>query len=442
MVLQIFLPLFYFLIFLFLIQRLNFFKEAGFSARSLQLAFTLKALSGLVIFLLYTYYYPNRLEADTFKYFDDSKPLYNALWNRPGDFFKMMFGYQCENQYFFEEYYTKMYNWYRSYDNGLINDNRLVVRVNAIFRLFSFGNYHVHSLFMNFLCLLGSYRLAQLFYVISESKWRSYFAVFLLPSFVFWSSGILKEAILIFALGIFSWQFYQLMKGSRSIVYYVSLPVLFLVLVAMKMYVFVALFPALIAWRLSVNRKRTIAIFIGVFAFFVGMGLLAAQLNPKYDFIHIMADKQHDFIRLAEALEAKSAIPMSYLDYSLWSFLKATPDALLTCFTRPWPTELKSVLFLPPLFENALLLGIIGLALFYRKKITPNQWKFLVFSIAFSVVLFAIIGLTTPILGAVVRYKIPALPFLVISGLLLLDSEKLPVWVKNNTWLRWINTHL
>jgi hypothetical protein len=39
--------------------------------------------------------------------------------------------------------------------------------------------------------------------------------------------------------------------------------------------------------------------------------------------------------------------------------------------------------------------------------------------------LFVLIGLTTPILGAMVRYKIPGLPFLLIVFLLMLDKEKL-----------------
>ena len=39
--------------------------------------------------------------------------------------------------------------------------------------------------------------------------------------------------------------------------------------------------------------------------------------------------------------------------------------------------------------------------------------------------LFAIIGITTPITGALVRYKVPALPFLVIGILTFIDPKKL-----------------
>jgi hypothetical protein len=122
--LPILLPLAYLIFFLWVIGYLNYFKTAGFSKTALQFAFILKAFSGLVIYLIYTYYYPVRMEADTFKYFDDSKYLYEALWHKPIDFFKMLLGIDCENDYFLKHYYSKMFNWYRSYDNGLLNDNK------------------------------------------------------------------------------------------------------------------------------------------------------------------------------------------------------------------------------------------------------------------------------------------------------------------------------
>ena len=182
--LNVLLPLIYLAFFLWLIGKLNYFKIAGFSALSLQFAFLLKAFCGLVIYLIYTYYYPVRMEADTFKYFDDSKYLYNALWEHPLDYFKMLFGINCENDYFLKHYYSDMYNWYRSYDNGLLNDNRLVIRLNAFVRLFSFGNYYVHSLFFNFLTFIGSYSLARLFLVFSESISKTLICSFIFLIFI------------------------------------------------------------------------------------------------------------------------------------------------------------------------------------------------------------------------------------------------------------------
>lgn len=440
--LNILLPLTYLAFFLWLIGKLNYFRTAGFSALSLQLAFLIKAFCGLVIYLIYTYYYPVRMEADTFKYFDDSKYLYNALWEHPLDYFKMLFGINCENDYFLKHYYSDMYNWYRSYDNGLLNDNRLVIRLNAFVRLFSFGNYHVHSLFFNFLTFIGSYSLARLFLVFSKSKWKTYLVVFLIPSFVFWSAGILKESILIFALGSFTWNIYKIISSSHKISTYFWILFLIPILFVMKFYVFVALIPAILAWWISQKTKRTIIIHLFTIVACLLAALGIGTIFPSYNFLVIMAAKQGDFINLANFLNVNSSIYMDYLEPNLWSFIKASPKAFINTLTRPWPTELKGILFYPPLFENLFIIFILFIGWFYRKKVNPQQWKFIVFCLTFSILLFVIIGLTTPIIGAIVRYKIPAMPFLIIVALLFFDGSKLPFSIRSNKIIVWLNSLL
>ncbi len=439
---SIILPLFYLAIFLLLIGKLNYFKTSGFSAISLQFAFLIKAFCGFAIYLIYTYYYPVRMEADTFKYFDDSKYLYYALWEHPLDYFKMLFGINCENDYFLKQYYSDMYNWYRSYDNGLLNDNRLVIRINAFVRLFSFGNYHVHSLFFNFLTFIGSYSLARLFLVFSESKWKTYLVVFLIPSFVFWSAGILKESILIFALGSFTWNVYKLISGSHKLSTYLWILFLIPILLIMKFYVFVALIPAILAWWISQKTKRTLSIHLVTIVACLLTALGIGTIFPTYNFLVIMAAKQGDFINLANFLNVNSSIYMDYLEPNLWSFIKASPKAFINTLTRPWPTELKGILFYPPLFENLFVIFILFIGWFYRKKVNPQQWKFIIFCTSFSILLFVIIGLTTPIIGAIVRYKIPAIPFLIFVALLFLDDSKLPQKLRSNKFILWLHSHL
>ena len=159
----------------------NFFKNSPFSSRSLQLAFAIRIFSSLVVYFLYSYYYPVRAEADTFKYFDDSYHMSKAFWSHPNDFFQMLIGIDCNTAYFHDNYFNDMSNWVRSYDNGLLNDNRLVIRFNAFLRIFSFGNYHIHTLIFNFIAFIGSVSMGNVFYAVSKSKLKSYLAVFINP---------------------------------------------------------------------------------------------------------------------------------------------------------------------------------------------------------------------------------------------------------------------
>jgi hypothetical protein len=259
---------------------------------------------------------------------------------------------------------------------------------------------------------------------------------------VFWSAGILKESILIFALGSFTWNVYKIISGSHKISTYFWILFLIPILFVMKFYVFVALIPAILAWWISQKTKRTIIIHL-----FTIVACLLAALGigtnfPSYNFLAIMAAKQGDFINLANFLNVNSSIYMDYLEPNLWSFIKASPKAFINTLTRPWPTELKGILFYPPLFENLFIIFILFIGWFYRKKVNPQQWKFIVFCLTFSILLFVIIGLTTPIIGAIVRYKIPAMPFLIIVAILFFDGSKLPFSIRSNKIIVWLNSLL
>ena len=68
--------------------------------------------------------------------------------------------------------------------------------------------------------------------------------------------------------------------------------------------------------------------------------------------------------------------------------------------------------------------------------------KFIVFSLIFILTLFTIIGLTTPVIGALVRYKMPALPFFFFVLLSFIKLKSISEKLNNHTFIKWINTHL
>ena len=54
----------------------------------------------------------------------------------------------------------------------------------------------------------------------------------------------------------------------------------------------------------------------------------------------------------------------------------------------------------------------------------------MVFVFASALLILVFVGITTPVMGALVRYKIPALLFLTIGVLSLMDFQKLTVLLK------------
>jgi len=432
------LPYLFFL--LFLINKLSFFKNSGFHKYSLWFAFLIKVVCGLLVYVIYAFYYGNRTESDTFKYFDDSYYLYQALFNNPSDFFKMLFGIQCEGEYFDVNYYNKMNNWYRVYENSLYNDNRLIIRVNAILRIFSFGNYHVHSIILNFIAFIGSIGLARFFLHYVQSKWKVYVSVFLVPSVVFWSSGILKESLLLFAMGMFCYFIYLLaIEKKLKFVIYLLLP--FSLLILLKFYVFVAFFPAIIGWYFCQTTKLKWLAYPMVFGGLTVVAVVLGISNPDYDFIAILVRKQHDFIQMAIAFKVNSAIQMNYLEENILSVIAAVPMGIINSLTRPWPNEIKNFLFIPAVLENLFLLFLIIFAVIQKRKSTITSFNFIVFCLLFTFLLYSIVGISTPILGALVRYKIPAMPFLTIAVLAFIQIQNIS-FIQKFKIIQWVRTYL
>jgi hypothetical protein len=417
----------------------SFFKKSPFSTSSLKFAFSLKVLAGVILFLIYTFYYTDRQTADVFKYYDDGEILGNAAIKHPVDFIKIMVG--VEDQFLKDQYLNKMHYWFRPYDHGLRNDNRIVIRINAVLHILSFGNYFLHALIFIFLSFLGLFSLAKLFYAISGSKIKAFAASFLIPSVFFWSSGVLKEALLIFALGIFCWAVYKLaiaFSWSTLCLFVVG----FCLLASLKIYVLFALLPATLLWFLWMKFHHFWKAF---FTFLIGGALVyfvALVIHPSFDFISLLVGKQHDFINLAKTFHAGSAIQMDYLENNSWSILKAIPLALFHVFTLPWFSQVKSPLYLFSIFENLIFFSLIPLSIFYFEKPNKSSIKFIVFSIIFILTLFTIIGLTTPVIGALVRYKMPALPFLFFGLLSIIKLKSISVKLTNHNVTKWINTHL
>ncbi len=96
------------------------------------------------------------------------------------------------------------------------------------------------------------------------------------------------------------------------------------------------------------------------------------------------------------------------------SLILFIPKAIFNCLLMPLPWKVNSITELMASVENILIFIIlIGGALFYRKNITQLN-SFCYFLIFVSVLSFLVIGFTTPVAGAIVRYKMPALPFLLM----------------------------
>jgi hypothetical protein len=477
--LEIILCTIYTILFIGIIYKLPFFNIPSIPKKIIVGIFILKILIGLLLYLIYTYYYTDRTTADIFKYYDDSKILFNVLLEEPKSFFKLLFGIDSNSHYLNENYISKMQYWFNAYQNDVYNDNRIIIKLNALIQPFSFGYFNVHTIFFNFISLIG---LTAIYKAVERFKIHKkvlLVIVFLIPSVIFWSSGVLKESILFFGLGIFLLNYFRLVHDKYSIKNIIYLIISTAILISIKPYVFLAIFLPLVAyfWVYKSNQNNTflrygITLILGLI-----IALNLKYANAKYDILDIISTRQNNFINLANGgiylqddkksalihipdnqrenlikidethfkiketpetvytaifneQKSGSLLNVNRLKPTLSSFLRESPQALINSLFRPYPFESSSPFIILSGLENLILFILIILVFVFRKIPDKKEVNFILLVFTFSFTLLLFIGLTTPVMGSIVRYKSPALLFLIIGLFLLIDSEKITTFLK------------
>ncbi len=417
---------FYFIVFCFLISKLSFFKDSKIPNYWFIIIFGIKIGVSILLTLIYTKYYNNRDTADIFKYFDDSKVLYDALKTNPLDYFKMLFGFDFNYNYYYVNYYHFMNHWNRPYSSDLISDSHIIIRFNALVRLFSFGYFQVHHIFINFVSLIGLTLIYKAFkYFLKDKEKLLFYVIFLVPSILFWGSGLLKEGIIVFALGLFFNYLFKLTQHFK-ISYLLFISFAIIILVYTKFYILIALSVPVFGYLINHYLKLKNSIFghlIAVLLFIITINV-APIINNQLDFVFQIANKQQTFSRFIAEVPANSGFIIPELSDG-FSLLKNIPSALINTVFRPYFWECTSLFVWLSAIENMLVIACIVLILFFRKKIDNSHKNLFYLNLIFVVNLFVLIGLTTPVFGAIVRYKIPGLILLLISLLMLIDIEKI-----------------
>lgn len=250
-------------------------------------------------------------------------------------------------------------------------------------------------------------------------------AAMLVPSVVFWSSGLLKEAFALTGLG---WIILGLTEPRGRWRY--TGPVLIvsgLVLCALfKSYV---LFPLVVAmgvyvyWSRAVARSggasievRPISLAIAI-AFAIGGVMALGEIFPSYSLTRFSAEAAR-LHRLGGTVGGGSYYSVGSLArLGFWGQMALAPFALLSALFRPFPFEIRNPFLLVNGIETMGLAAVAARAIskqswgriWERVRASPGQMMSLVFVITFG----AAVGLVTTNIGSLSRYRIPMMPFFV-----------------------------
>ena len=322
-----------------------------------------------------------------------------------------------------------MNNWDTSYKNSLMNESRLLIKLNAILNIIGFKNYFFNSITFILMGFVGEFLIFKSLLLKFNFKYPKilFWSMVLFPSIFLWSSGILKEPLIILSFGLILNSLSR--KRKTKWLSISTFTIALLIIFKVKFYVFICFFPALISYLISEKTKLKPPRLIFAFCIIIALALLImGNMKSSYNPLKILSEKQNDFITLSELYDTGSAFKMSPIEPNIISLIKAIPMGAINGFLRPFPKNINKLLQLLPLIENILLYllflylsyKIVFLKIELNKDVKNILWN----SLFFISMLFVLTGISTPVIGALVRYKVPGLIFIIIVINLMYDQYK------------------
>lgn len=149
------------------------------------------------------------------------------------------------------------------------------------------------------------------------------------------------------------------------------------------------------------------------------------QIHNLRDTVFVTNNQDTSLYRfIGSCTPSGSAINIDRLEYSFASFAKLIPQAFYNVLCKPFFFDSHSILELMASMENLFFLLFFIFCFIFKSKIIVDK-NMLLFCICLIITSFILIGLTTTVMGAIVRYRIPFIPFLLMIPLLYLDHNAL-----------------
>ena len=178
-------------------------------------------------------------------------------------------------------------------------------------------------------------------------------------------------------------------------------------------------------WCVKTNNKNCFIKFSATYLLYFIILFNLKYINPNYNFAEIIYWKQHNSIGYAKFMNSGSYVEPPMLNPNVQSIIKNSPHALLNSFILPNWNHIHNPFAVLAALENLLIIFIILASIIFSRKLRDYQKPVFYLSLFFVIFLFTLIDLTTPLIGSMVRYKVPALPFLLSMLVMILNKEKI-----------------
>lgn len=418
------------IIFITIVLNSRFFDFKSISKKLVAGMIIIKCLGTFLVFYFFQNHYPNfeREKFDVFKYYDDGLIISNATNSSYEDFFDLILYENGGNKDLDKKYFSKMKAWKSNYKNLNLKEAHRVIKINAILNLFGRGNFFFNSLIFCFIGFIGIVLVLKSVEELFSKKYfkYSFLIIILFPSILFWSSGILKEPLIFLGIGISFWSAKKILDHQTNFKYLASFIFGVAIIYLFKSYLFVIIMLSygitFLHYKFKPKLFFTKLTIIGLFLI-IGTHKFIPEISPT----NIITAKQTDFILEAQKENAKSYYEIERLENNVFKLIKSIPFAVYNSLTRPNFYDIKSKIHIPSFIENIFVLLMLVYSIFtiFKSKINFSKLEkhLVIFSLTFVSVLYGLIGITVPLFGNLVRFKVPGLFFIILCCLLIFDKK-------------------
>ena len=383
-------------------------------------SFIFKLIGCVLMSLLIVYYWK---VSDNLLFYADSKSLFNLIRSDIINF-----------KYFFlpVDAFNEKIKMDISLSNSKVSgleSNFLVTRFCTVFYPLALGKYLLINFFF---CLLATIGELKLYLALSEKyshiKRGIAISVLFMPSVILYSSYINKETLCMAFIGFAVYNYFKIVNKKDKRIYVAGLVINILLLYMLKVYIVYAFIGGLFLNLLLTIFLRYIngSIISKLFTVIITAALfIIFMLNIKiFDpYVVGLIDTSNFFQQQYNSdFGETSSFEFGQIETSFQGLLKKTPFAFYTTYFRPHLWEVNKPIILFSALESLVILFFLLSAIF--KKITfLNRFftgdSFIRIMVLYTVLFGITVGLSTFNFGTLIRYKIPAVPFLMLFIFLL-----------------------
>jgi len=358
---------------------------------------------------------------DTWMYHRESLTEYQKLIHHPVNFLKDFLPYSA---------FSASHNFWEGIQFYIQDlEYWIMIKLLALFNIFSRGNYYIEVVFFDFVTATGLLLLYKLLVGVFDRKKIMLIAIlFFLPLTTFWLSGIRAEGLLLLFITTILYYTDKWFNGQKKIVYLIyimlGLAGCFIFRTQLLIVFVPAFFCMTISWR---NTTKSIYYFSGIYFMCIAVFFMGIFISPEKNLSMTVIKRQQEFFKLRG-----TSFKLDSLQPSVASFIKIAPQAFSNTFLRPFIWEAKGFLQLLTAIDIIFFWALLLISFFFHERVWRKifQSPLLLLFIFFGVSQIIFIGYIVPFPGAIVRYKsIPEL-FLFICVIILCDPKRLTLFFR------------